>query len=152
MRGFWRVLTVVGVALAVMLGLSLWGVVKVMAPDPHVFLETRSPGGTLTAHLERPGGTMEPIYYTVKVTGAQTCTAAELKGLQAERWVRLSWAGETLVVRYGLPDDLNAKAVAPKSKNGAEGCHGMGVRVVEDPTLSVSGPLSDAIEPAGNAL
>lgn len=150
MKRLLRVLLVFAVAALVLFGLALFGFVKIMSPSPHVFLETPSPDGKLSAHLERPGGSMEPIYYSVKVTGAKDCTAATLKGLQAERWVRLSWDGAALVVRYGMPDDPNAKAVAPEPQRGGEGCHGMSVRVIEDSSLSVSGKLSDAIEPVGN--
>ncbi|HEX4693366.1 hypothetical protein [Sphingomonas sp.] len=145
-----RILVIFGAALLVLFGLSLFGFVKLMSPSPHVFLETPSPDGKLSAHLERPGGSMEPIYYSVKVTGAKDCTAATLNGLQAERWVRLSWDGGALVVRYGMPDDPDAKAVAPEPQHGGEGCHGMSVRVIEDNSLSVSGKLNDAIGPTGN--
>ncbi|QDZ07248.1 hypothetical protein FPZ24_06965 [Sphingomonas panacisoli] len=151
MRRGRNLLIILSVAVVVALGLMLTGVIDVMAPGPHVFLDTKSPDGKRTAHLERPGGSVEPIYYAVKVTGAGAdCTAATLTGLQAERWVRLSWNVDALVVRYGLPSDPNAKAVAPAARRGGDACHGMTVRVIEDPSLNVSGPLSDAIEPVGN--
>jgi hypothetical protein len=146
MKRLLRVLLVFAVVALVLLALSLWGFIKIMSPSPHVFLETPSPDGKLSAHLERPGGSMEPIYYSVKVTGAKDCTAATLKGYQAERWVRLNWSADgALVIRYGLPDDPHSKAVAPEPQRGSEGCHGMSVRVIEDLSLSVSGKLSDAI-------
>ncbi len=148
-----RIVIALAMIIVVAIALMLSGLVNVMAPGPHVFLDVKAPDGKRAAHLERPGGSMEPIYYSVKVTGAGAdCTAASLTGLQAERWLRLSWDAGALVVRYGLPSDPNAKAVAPAAKRGGDACHGMTVRVIEDSSLSVSGPLDDTIEPAGKVV
>lgn len=145
-----RVVLIVGATALVVYALSLWGLFTIMSPGAHTYLETRSSDGRLAAHLERPGGSMEPIYYSVRLTGAQDCTAITLRGYQAERWIRLAWDGATLVVRYALPDDPGAKAVAPTAKHGADGCHGVNTRIVEDPSLAIGGPLGRAIDGDGN--
>lgn len=140
-----RLVAALAVIIVIGLALTLSGVVQVTAPKPQVFLETKSPDGKRTAHLDRSGGGDAPIYYSVVVTGAGVdCTAATLTGAEAERWVRLSWDAYALVVRYALPDDAETKATAPASKRGGDACHGMTVRVIEDKSLG------DAIRPVGN--
>ena len=132
--------------LFVLFALLLWGFIELMSPEPHEYLPTRGPRGQV-AHLERPGGTMEPIYYSVKVHGAYLageCTAVRLEGYEAERWVRLAWDGPALVVRYGLPRNPEAKGQAPVTP-AESGCNGVPVRIVRDDSLVPTQFLGDPI-------
>lgn len=104
----------------------------------HSFAEVRSPDGKRVARLTRPRGSMEPIYYSVRVEGAQTCVAALLEGYEAESWVRMEWTGaQALTVRYGVPLGRGMDPIAPTAATGDDACHGLKLTIVEDPTLAL---------------
>jgi hypothetical protein len=101
------------------------------------FAEAPSPDGARTALLTRPRGSMEPIYYSVRITGAETCVAATLEGYQAELWVRMEWtANDALTVRYGVPLGRGMKPTAPAAVTGEEACRNLRLTIVEDPRLA----------------
>lgn len=103
----------------------------------HSFAEARSPDGKRVARLTRPKGSMEPIYYSVRIEGAENCVTALLQGYQAESWVRMEWAGDrALTVRYGVPLGRGMDPVAPVAATGDDACHGFKLTIVEDPTLA----------------
>ena len=133
--------------LIVLFALLVWGFIEIMSPDPHEYLTTRGPRGQV-AHLERPGGSMEPIYYSVKVDRGfdGECTAARLEGYEAERWVRLAWDGPSLTVRYGLPRNPEAKGLAPAIP-AEHACGDLPVRIVEDASLVSAQFLGDPLAP-----
>ena len=103
----------------------------------HTFLETE--GDKATAYLARPGGSMEPIYYSVWIDGpGEKCRAAELGGYEAEEWVRLAWTGpEKLRIEYGLPQGYGMQASAPAPARGEDACAGYLTEIAEDPLLAL---------------
>lgn len=101
------------------------------------FAEAKSPKGELTALLARPKGSMEPIYYSVRIKGDMNCVAAQLQGYEAESWVRMAWtAPDELTIRYGVPLGRGMKPVAPRAATGDEACKGLKLAIVEDPSLA----------------
>ncbi len=101
------------------------------------YAEAASPGGKRTALLTRPNGSMEPIYYSVRVKGSGDCIAAKLEGYEAESWVRIAWTGEdALTIRYGVPLGRGMKPVAPRPATGEGACQGIKLTIAEDPSLA----------------
>ena len=142
-------------ALVLLAALAVGGILYLLYQwgQPHLWHETRSAGGQ-EAYLAHPAGSMERIYYSIGVKRHRArCTAVTLRGHDAPDWLRLAWQGETLVVRYGLPADAEArKVVTPARATGEHACPpDVQVRLVADPGLVHAPRPEEAPMPDGTA-
>jgi hypothetical protein len=125
-------------AIAAVIGLFIYAV----APPPLRSAAVVSPDGKWRAWLQRPQGSMEPIFYTLRlqsrgIFGAHpVCNLAVISNWGVESTTRLSWpTAAVLQFDYGIAPRDKLRQGAPQPKPVPAGCAPVRLVTRHDPAL-----------------
>ncbi len=140
-----------GCLLVVFVFASVIGLIVSRFGAPYESPGSVSPDGKWRAWLERPNGSMEPMFYTLRVRPnsifeTPVCDVALVSNWFAERYSRIAWPGKDMMrFDYGIAERDTGGDGAPRILPIPKDCAGLVVRARHDRSLDATASRENEI-------